>query len=113
MTLLERIKKLCKSRGISVSTLEMNLEFPSNTIYQWKARTPGTDKLEKVADYFNVSVDYLLGRDEASNEEKEFEAFANDPDLLVWYRNLPEHDADELRRLRALWAIVKDEREKQ
>ncbi|EIA7070076.1 helix-turn-helix transcriptional regulator [Listeria monocytogenes] len=62
MTLLERIKELCKKRSISVKMLEENLNFPSNTIYQWKKRTPGVDKLQKVADYFNVSVDYLLGR---------------------------------------------------
>ncbi|EEO6565078.1 helix-turn-helix transcriptional regulator [Listeria monocytogenes] len=62
MTLLERIKELCKKRSISVKMLEENLNFPSNTIYQWKKRTPGIDKLQKVADYFDVSLDYLLGR---------------------------------------------------
>lgn len=62
MTLLDRIKELCKKRGISVSALESKLDLPNNTIYQWKSRTPGTDRLKLVADYFNVSVDYLLGR---------------------------------------------------
>ncbi|ELB8840192.1 helix-turn-helix domain-containing protein [Listeria monocytogenes] len=62
MTLLDRIKELCKKRSISVKMLEENLNFPSNTIYQWKKRTPGIDKLQKVADYFGVSLDYLLGR---------------------------------------------------
>ncbi|MBC1615425.1 helix-turn-helix transcriptional regulator [Listeria booriae] len=113
MTIVDRIKKLCENRKITIAELERSAGLTSSTIYRWDKNTPSGDKLEKVADYFNVSVDYLLGRDEAFNEEKEFEAFANDPDLLVWYRNLPEHDADELRRLRALWAIVKDEREKQ
>ncbi|TYU82815.1 helix-turn-helix transcriptional regulator [Listeria monocytogenes] len=64
MTLLERIKELCKKHSISVKMLEETLNFPSNTIYQWKQRTPGIDKLQKVSDYFNVSVDYLLGRTE-------------------------------------------------
>ncbi|MFO1441700.1 helix-turn-helix transcriptional regulator [Bacillus sp. Bva_UNVM-123] len=62
MATLERIKKLCKERSITVSILEEKLDLPNNTIYQWKTRTPSTDRLEKVADYFNVSVDYLLGR---------------------------------------------------
>ncbi|EAG5726098.1 helix-turn-helix transcriptional regulator [Listeria monocytogenes] len=62
MTLLDRIKELCKKRSISVKMLEENLNFPSNTIYQWKKRTPGIDKLQTVADYFDVSLDYLLGR---------------------------------------------------
>lgn len=64
MTLLEVIKKLCKKRGISVTMLENELELPDNTIYQWKNRTPSVDRLQVVADYFNVSVDYLLGRTE-------------------------------------------------
>lgn len=62
MTMLDRIKLLCKERSISVKILEENLNFPNNTIYQWKQRTPSLDKLQKVADYFNVSADYLLGR---------------------------------------------------
>lgn len=60
--LLERIKELCRKRGISVSQLEDNLKLPNNTIYQWKKRVPNTDRLQKVADYFNTSIDYLLGR---------------------------------------------------
>lgn len=62
MTTLERIKDLCKQFNISVTILEENLNFPKNTLYQWNKRTPSVEKLEKVADYFNVSTDYLLGR---------------------------------------------------
>ncbi|OFI46721.1 transcriptional regulator [Floricoccus penangensis] len=62
--LLERIKELCKKRGITISALEDKLGIPSNTIYQWKKRVPKTERLQLVADYFGVSTDYLLGRDE-------------------------------------------------
>jgi len=62
MTTLERVKELCKNRGITVKRLEEELEIPHNTIYQWKRITPSLDKIEKVADFFKVSVDYLLGR---------------------------------------------------
>lgn len=64
--LLERIKELCKSRGITVSQLEDKLDFSPNTIYQWKKRIPGTKKLQAVADYFSTSIDYLLGRSNVS-----------------------------------------------
>ncbi|ELB42658.1 helix-turn-helix domain-containing protein [Enterococcus faecium] len=64
MNLLERIKKLCNQRGISVYQLEEKIEIGRNTIYQWNKRTPSTEKIQKVADYFDVSVDYLLGREE-------------------------------------------------
>ncbi|EBF6195941.1 helix-turn-helix transcriptional regulator, partial [Listeria monocytogenes] len=62
MTLLDLIKKLCKKRGISVTMLENELGLPDNTIYQWKNRMPSVERLQVVADYFNVSIDYLLGR---------------------------------------------------
>lgn len=60
--LLERIKDLCKSRSMTVTNLEDKLDLPNNTIYQWKKRIPNTERLQKVADYFGVSIDYLLGR---------------------------------------------------
>ena len=62
MNLLERIKKLAKERDISIYQLEEKIDIGRNTIYQWNKRTPSADKLQKVADYFNVSTDYLLGR---------------------------------------------------
>lgn len=65
--LLERIKELCKSHGITVTQLEDKLDFSPNTIYQWKQRIPGTKKLQAVADYFNTSIDYLLGRSNVSS----------------------------------------------
>lgn len=80
MTTLERIKELCKERSITVSILEEKLNLPNNTVYQWKTRTPGTERLQEVADYFDVSVDYLLGRtdkkryyDLTEKDEKEVE----------------------------------------
>lgn len=60
--LLERIKELCKKRGITVSELENRVGFGKNSIYKWKTQSPKIETLQKVADYFNVSTDYLLGR---------------------------------------------------
>lgn len=66
MTIFERIKELSKKRNISVKELALQLGFSENLFYRWKTTNPKADDLAKVADYFNVSVDYLLGRgDEA------------------------------------------------
>lgn len=62
MNILERIKELAKSRDISIYQLEEEIKIGRNTIYQWNKRTPSAEKLESVANYFDVSVDYLLGR---------------------------------------------------
>ena len=42
--------------------MERNLDFSNGSLRKWDTSTPSGDKIEKVADYFNVSVDYLLGR---------------------------------------------------
>ena len=62
MTTYERIQELSKERGLSVRELGRKLEIGETTIYKWKTQTPKLDVLEKVADYFDVSVDYLVGR---------------------------------------------------
>jgi transcriptional regulator with XRE-family HTH domain len=69
MNTLERVKKLCKERGITVARLEEELEIPKNTIYQWKRISPSLDKIQSIADYFNVSTDYLLGRTNIKNND--------------------------------------------
>ncbi|MCT1538425.1 MULTISPECIES: helix-turn-helix domain-containing protein [Lysinibacillus] len=62
MTAFDILKRLCDEQGISVNTLEERIELSKNTLYSWKKNTPKGSNLIKVADYFNVSTDYLLGR---------------------------------------------------
>lgn len=62
MELYERIKELAANKKISIRQLEEALKFGNGTINRWRSNTPGVDKIQKVADYFDVSVDYLLGR---------------------------------------------------
>jgi transcriptional regulator with XRE-family HTH domain len=89
VNVLERIQKLSKENGISVGFLEENLGIGRGTIYKWNKSAPNTENLVKVADYFNVSIDYLLGRDHSSNEkdiakimDKMKKQLMNETDLL-------------------------------
>jgi transcriptional regulator with XRE-family HTH domain len=61
--LLEKIDKLCKANGISISKLEKALFLGKGTIYKWTNSLPNSDKLRKVAKYFDVSMEYLLDED--------------------------------------------------
>jgi len=61
--LVEKIKALCEAHELTFAALERRLDFGNGTIRKWDNATPSGDKLVKVADFFNVSVDYLLGRD--------------------------------------------------
>ncbi|MBC2149534.1 helix-turn-helix domain-containing protein [Listeria booriae] len=62
MTILDRVKKLAKERRISLAELSKAVGMGENSIYKWSSQKPTIDKLQLVADYFDVSVDYLLGR---------------------------------------------------
>lgn len=64
MTLFERIKSLASKRDKSMKEVAIDLGFSENLFYRWKTTEPKGVDLEKVADYFEVSVDYLLGRSE-------------------------------------------------
>ena len=59
-----RLKELRKKKGISQLRLATDLNTTQNTIsrYETGEREPGIGELIKLADYFHVSVDYLIGR---------------------------------------------------
>lgn len=62
MTAFDRVKILCDQQKISIVELEEKVGFGRNSLYSWKRNNPSTEKLEKVADFFGVSTDFLLGR---------------------------------------------------
>ncbi|MEK4228930.1 helix-turn-helix domain-containing protein [Solibacillus sp. FSL H8-0538] len=74
-------------------------------------------ELLNLANVLDVSTDYLLGRTDTpeptsmpQDEEAAFQAFINDPELGVWYKELPQSSEEELRKLRAIWEMIKNEK---
>ena len=61
-TAFERIKDLADKQRISLNDLEDKLGISRNSLYGIKKANPKSDRLQQIADYFNVSTDYLLGR---------------------------------------------------
>ena len=61
-TAFERIKDLADKHQISLNDLEDKLGISRNSLYGIKKANPKSDRLQQIADYFNVSTDYLLGR---------------------------------------------------
>lgn len=58
----ERLKVLCKKKGTSVTALSKKLGLSSGNVTNWKnGRMPKTDIALKIANYLNVSVEYLMG----------------------------------------------------
>lgn len=75
MTLIKRIKLLCTQAGITISKIERELNFGRGSIYNWDKNSPSVDKVQKVAGYFNVSIDYLLGLEVKKKMNKNDEPF--------------------------------------
>lgn len=60
MTTQETIKYLCQKKGISIRKLESDLGFGNGTISGMSDKSQ-VNKIEKIANYFNVSIEYLIG----------------------------------------------------
>ena len=110
----ERIKKLRDREDIQQIDFAKKIGV-SNVVlsrYESGERKPDYEILKKIADFFNVTTDYLLGQSDnpRMTADEEFEAFANDPELQRWYRELPESDEEDLRRLREVWEIIKSDK---
>lgn len=60
MNTKERIKELCVKSGITVNKLETTLEFGTGYVSKLDKSTPNSKKIQLIADYFEVPIDYLL-----------------------------------------------------
>ncbi|WNF91315.1 helix-turn-helix domain-containing protein [Vagococcus fluvialis] len=79
MTVFDRIKLLAEKQGKSLNKVEEELGLSKNVLYRMKnSDNPTKDRLEILADYFDVSVDYLLGREDNPSLAEKYGAFAFD-----------------------------------
>lgn len=59
---MERIKNLCNEKKITFAEVERKVGISNGQIRRWDSSSPKIENVEKVANYFDVSTDYLLGR---------------------------------------------------
>lgn len=67
----EIFEHLLQTRGVSTYRVAKETGIPQQTFSKWKngISTPKADKLQKIADYFGVSVEYLMGNDRTITKE--------------------------------------------
>ncbi len=68
--LYEKIKELAAQKNISIRQLEEKTGIANGTIRRWNKTNPSTAAIAKVAKFFNVSVDYLLGLDDNKSKNE-------------------------------------------
>ena len=64
--IIQRINELLKSEGLNQSKLANGIGVNQSTVCNWLngKKEPSIERLWKLADFFDVSVDYLIGRKE-------------------------------------------------
>ena len=58
----EKVRELARKKGLSLNQVEEKLGYSKNTLYSLQRQKVSSERLQEIADYFNVSTDYLLGR---------------------------------------------------
>ncbi|EEL84372.1 transcriptional regulator, XRE [Bacillus cereus AH1272] len=91
------IRDLRKQKGITQKELAQSLQLSESTIgmYERNERQPDYNTLIRIADYFNVSTDFLLGRDFNVKEDR------NNKELDQWLNDIklaPSQKREELKR---------------
>ena len=96
----ERIKELAKKKGVNLQKVSEDLGFSTNYLYSLKnKKTPSAEHISKIADYFNVSTDYLLGRTDNPAIAKDDKANAYlgpaETELVAAFRNQTQNMTEE------------------
>lgn len=64
MYIYDKIKKICKEKGLSVTYVEKKAELGNGLISKWNDSVPSVANLKKVAGILEVTVDELIGDEE-------------------------------------------------
>lgn len=89
-----RVRELREAKGMQQKELAIDLRVSQPTISDWESgrKVPSARSTQKLADYFGVTIDYLLGRDDAEKilPAQSGELSEKDIRLIEWFRSLPQ-----------------------
>lgn len=105
MELRETVKELCRKRGISLNQLEIEIGVAKGYLSKLGKSKPSSKNLQKISDYFGVSLDYLM-----TGKEPGMENYSDDmADLFVEISR--SNDVNRIKRLLSYYMDL-NEREK-
>ncbi len=84
--IVNSIKKLCDKNNIPIGQFEKEAGLSKGLISKWKEKPPSLDKIVAIADYFNVSVDEVIGRN--INIEEDLPEY----DIVLSLMNLTQNE---------------------
>lgn len=102
MELRETVKELCRKKGISLNQLEIEIGVAKGYLSKLGKSKPSSKNLQKISDYFGVSLDYLM-----TGKEPGLVKYSDDmADLLIEIST--NNDADRIKRLLAYYVALND-----
>ena len=112
--LIERILDLMKKNGIKAAKLTADLGMGKSSVTDWKNKKakPSYGALVKIAEYFNVSVDYLQGKTDDPNSDESIKSKIELPPDFMYsfyegYREIDDDDRAILHNLMEKMRIAK------
>ncbi len=101
----KRVISLCENKGVKVGTLERQANLSNGTLNKWTDETiPNGYTLQAIADYFDVSVDFLLGREPSDETQEMLEYLHKNPEMRVLLSSSAKLEKEDLE---AVVAIVR------
>lgn len=93
MLTYERIKTLCKEKGVTVTGTEKELGFAKGSLCKVNTSKPSMEKVQKLAEYFGVSVQYLMNGQKEDTQKEDANYYFDDEarDLAQFMFENPEY----------------------
>lgn len=90
MLTYENIKKLCKQKGVTVTGTEKELGFSRGSLCKIETSKPSMEKVQKLASYFNVNIEYLMAGGERTKDAQSKLTIKDERDIKKDLENLRE-----------------------
>lgn len=81
MLIYDRIRMLCKERGVTITGTEMELGFARGSLCKIDKNKPSAERLQKLAEYFEVESDWLTGASEYKTKKEMLQHFDDISDI--------------------------------
>ncbi|HDR7446061.1 TPA: helix-turn-helix transcriptional regulator [Bacillus toyonensis] len=115
MAFSAKLKELRESRGLSQEELAAKLNIPRSSITHYENsadRLPRKSRLLEIANFFGVSVDFLLNEESVLTKKNEInhnlEKTLSDPELGLWFKDIKDASPDKQEELRQFWDFIKN-----
>ncbi|UNP78267.1 helix-turn-helix domain-containing protein [Bacillus nitratireducens] len=101
------LRELRKEKKITQKDLALTLKLSESTIgmYERNERQPDYDTLNRIANYFRVTTDFLLGRT-TSCQKHAPKDIVEDPELGLWFKDIKDASPEKREELKRFWEFI-------